>query len=127
MTNHYTRSEQNALDAERYRALKKSTSMLEVHSFSPDGLVSVRLTPAEIDEVADRCISQAQARKRPMSITLAEADALARRFSHQYASQHSFFLDVHALRNIIEVAALRWNCFGAQGREAPPLAPERTR
>ena len=44
-----------AKDAARYRALLESRT-LQVHEFCPDGLVSVRLTAAEIDAAADEAL-----------------------------------------------------------------------
>lgn len=44
-----------AKDAARYRALLESRT-LQVHEFCPDGIVSVRLTAAEIDAAADEAL-----------------------------------------------------------------------
>ena len=53
-------------NAARYRALRQSTS-LQVHQVCPDGLASVRLTPAEIDAAADRTINSIAASAQPSS------------------------------------------------------------
>lgn len=50
------KTKQDAINAARYLALRQS-STLEVHQVCPDGLASVRLTPAEIDAAADRTIN----------------------------------------------------------------------